>query len=142
MKLRSRFQPEAVGSYRRLLCSLAAPTHSVEESSMKSTITKKSIKSEILRSKSPTRSPIAVLQDWIKSGHKVTISELRFISLQLQKSKRYHHALEVPISVSLVFYYPCVTLLLRRYVYCGNVSEIIVNIRLVEILVSYVARTL
>lgn len=62
---------------------------------MKSTITKKSIKSEILRSKSPTRSPIAVLQDWIKSGHKVTISELRFISLQLQKSKRYHHALEI-----------------------------------------------
>ncbi|KAK9930347.1 hypothetical protein M0R45_027386 [Rubus argutus] len=53
------------------------------------------LKSEILRLKNPGRSATAVIQDWVDQGHKVSVPELRRISIQLLKSKRFNHALQI-----------------------------------------------
>jgi hypothetical protein len=60
------------------------------------------LKSEILRLKSPGRSATAVIQDWVNQGHKVSVPELRRISIQLLKSKRFNHALQVRLSFCLL----------------------------------------
>ncbi|KAA8528328.1 hypothetical protein F0562_035683 [Nyssa sinensis] len=53
------------------------------------------LKSRILRLIFPRRSASTVLQNWVDEGHKASISELRRISKQLMKRRRYKHALEI-----------------------------------------------
>ncbi|KAJ1424725.1 PPR containing plant-like protein [Sesbania bispinosa] len=59
---------------------------------------KHDLKNLIAGLKSSTRSPLPVLQNWLDQGNKLSPSELRHISRNLLKSKRYHHALEVRFS--------------------------------------------
>ncbi|KAL5074898.1 hypothetical protein RYX36_013882 [Vicia faba] len=56
---------------------------------------KQNLKSLISGFKSPSRSPLPVLQNWIDQGNKLSPTELRGISRTLIKSKRYNHAFEV-----------------------------------------------
>lgn len=53
------------------------------------------IGSYILRMKSPRRSAATLIENWVNSGHRVNVSELRSISRRLLKFKRYKHALEI-----------------------------------------------
>ncbi|KAE9603850.1 putative tetratricopeptide-like helical domain-containing protein [Lupinus albus] len=53
------------------------------------------LKNRISGLKSPTRSAIPALQNWLDQGNKLSHFELRRISRSLLKSKRHHHALEV-----------------------------------------------
>ncbi|KAL2339971.1 hypothetical protein Fmac_007911 [Flemingia macrophylla] len=45
--------------------------------------------------KSPKRSPLLALQNWVDHGNEVPPSRLRGVARTLVKSKRYHHALQV-----------------------------------------------
>ncbi|XP_027355872.1 pentatricopeptide repeat-containing protein At5g09450, mitochondrial-like isoform X3 [Abrus precatorius] len=45
--------------------------------------------------RSPKKSPVLALQNWVDQGNRISPSELRRIARNLVKSKRYHHALEV-----------------------------------------------
>ncbi|CAN8265360.1 unnamed protein product [Cochlearia groenlandica] len=51
--------------------------------------------SEILRKSGPRRSVPSLLQDWVDSGHAVTLSELRFISKRFIRSNRHDIALQM-----------------------------------------------
>ncbi|XP_057425139.1 pentatricopeptide repeat-containing protein At5g27460 [Lotus japonicus] len=53
------------------------------------------LKNLISKLRSPNRSPLTALQNWIDQGNVVPPSELRRISRTFLKSKRYHHALEI-----------------------------------------------
>jgi len=53
--------------------------------------------------KSPKQNPLLVLQNWVDEGNDVSPSQLRSIARTLVRSKRYHHALEVPFS-SAIYY--------------------------------------
>ncbi|THG04121.1 hypothetical protein TEA_024172 [Camellia sinensis var. sinensis] len=52
------------------------------------------LKSRIFRLRLPKRSASNVLQKWVSEGRKITTSDLRRISGDLRKSRRYKHALE------------------------------------------------
>ncbi|KAJ0024568.1 hypothetical protein Pint_08414 [Pistacia integerrima] len=76
----------------RLITSDALPIKPFKESP----ITKDGeLESNILSLKFPWRSATTVIQNWVDSGHGITISELRFIYRKLLKFKRYKHALEI-----------------------------------------------
>ncbi|XP_050212694.1 pentatricopeptide repeat-containing protein At5g27460 [Mercurialis annua] len=78
--------------------SRSSPVRSLTESSMKSTNNNNNnsnLKNQILRVKLPGLTPISILQNWIDKGNKVKVSQLRYISQLLFKSKRYNHALEI-----------------------------------------------
>ncbi|XP_061371727.1 pentatricopeptide repeat-containing protein At5g27460 isoform X3 [Gastrolobium bilobum] len=53
------------------------------------------MKNRISGLRTPKRSPLPALQNWVDQGNKLSHSELRRISRTLVKSKRYQHALEV-----------------------------------------------
>ncbi|XP_050377278.1 pentatricopeptide repeat-containing protein At5g27460 [Argentina anserina] len=54
------------------------------------------LKSQIFKLKTPGRTTAtAVVQDWVSQGRKVSAPQLRGISIQLFKSKRFTHALQV-----------------------------------------------
>lgn len=54
------------------------------------------LKSQVIRvSAFPRRSSTKVLQNWVNSGHRVSIDDLRHISRQLLRRRRHKHALEV-----------------------------------------------
>ncbi|PQM41793.1 pentatricopeptide repeat-containing protein [Prunus yedoensis var. nudiflora] len=53
------------------------------------------LKSRIFRVRLPKRSVTNVLQNWVREGNQITLSELRHISKDLRKSQRYKHALEI-----------------------------------------------
>lgn len=53
------------------------------------------IRSRIIGLVFPRRSATLVLQNWVDEGNNVSVSELRRISKQLLKYRRYKHALEV-----------------------------------------------
>ncbi|GAV66793.1 PPR domain-containing protein [Cephalotus follicularis] len=82
--IRNKLQLEARNQWRRLISSTT-----------KSTISKGDLKREILRLRYPRRSATAVIQNWVNEGHKITVPELRYISSQLVKTKRFKHALEI-----------------------------------------------
>lgn len=56
---------------------------------------KDDLKSRIFRLSLPKRSVTNVLQKWVSEGHIITLSDLRSISRDLRRSRRYKHALEV-----------------------------------------------
>ncbi|GLU16117.1 hypothetical protein SLE2022_325670 [Rubroshorea leprosula] len=89
MAIRSLF-----AATRRLISSVASPTHAVNKPLREAT-TKETLWSTILKLKSPTQRATTVLQNWIESGNKVTVTELRCVLRQLKISRRYHHALEI-----------------------------------------------
>ncbi|XP_024960713.1 pentatricopeptide repeat-containing protein At5g09450, mitochondrial [Cynara cardunculus var. scolymus] len=53
------------------------------------------LKSRIFRLRLPKRSATNVIEKWINEGHQITIYDLRRISKELRKSRRYKHALEL-----------------------------------------------
>ncbi|MCD7468182.1 hypothetical protein HAX54_006144 [Datura stramonium] len=53
------------------------------------------LKSRIFSLRLPKRSATNVLQRWVDEGRQVSISDLRHISKELWKSRRFKHALEV-----------------------------------------------
>ncbi|GMQ01547.1 hypothetical protein CsSME_00048148 [Camellia sinensis var. sinensis] len=57
------------------------------------------LKSRIFRLRLPKRSASNVLQKWVSEGRKITTSDLRRISGDLRKSRRYKHALEDSFSL-------------------------------------------
>ncbi|KAL6515328.1 hypothetical protein OROHE_018960 [Orobanche hederae] len=61
---------------------------------------KDDLKGRVFRVRLPKRSVTNVLQKWISEGNEITISDLRNISRDLRRSRRYKHALEIPISIS------------------------------------------
>ncbi|KAL3814388.1 hypothetical protein ACJIZ3_015656 [Penstemon smallii] len=56
---------------------------------------KDDLKSRIFRLRLPKRSVTNVLQKWVDEGRKITASDLRSISIDLRRSHRYKHALEI-----------------------------------------------
>ncbi|XP_061988164.1 pentatricopeptide repeat-containing protein At5g27460 [Rosa rugosa] len=68
----------------RQMSSLSSPSSPVAE-----------LKSKIFKLKNPELSATAVVQDWVDQGHKVSVAELRRISIQFLKSQRFGHALQV-----------------------------------------------
>ncbi|EEF48579.1 pentatricopeptide repeat-containing protein, putative [Ricinus communis] len=63
--------------------------------SPKNGYTNSNLKNQIMKLKSPGLNITSILQKWIDNGHKVTVSQLRYINGLLVKSKRYKHALEI-----------------------------------------------
>ncbi|KAL7002996.1 hypothetical protein U1Q18_004154 [Sarracenia purpurea var. burkii] len=53
------------------------------------------LKSRVFRIRLPKRSATSVLQNWVSEGRNITISDLRCISRELRKSRRFKHALEI-----------------------------------------------
>ncbi|KAL0728387.1 hypothetical protein Bca4012_024480 [Brassica carinata] len=53
------------------------------------------LKSRIFRLRLPKRSATTVLEKWVGEGNQITVSELREISRELRRTRRYKHALEV-----------------------------------------------
>ena len=66
-----------------------------ESSSLSSIAPKDDLRSRILRLRFPRKSAAAALQRWVGEGGKAALPELRRIALELRKSQRYKHALEV-----------------------------------------------
>ncbi|KAK6277784.1 hypothetical protein POUND7_018107 [Theobroma cacao] len=87
----------AGATWRRIINSGASPGYAVEKPRVKTAIasSRVSLKRSILRLKSPTESTTTVLQNWADSGHKVEISDLRYISNILLKTSCYNQALEM-----------------------------------------------
>lgn len=57
------------------------------------------LRSRIFRLRFPKRSAMETLNRWVGEGRTVTASELREITKDLRKSKRYKHALEVQFNL-------------------------------------------
>ncbi|KAM1729395.1 hypothetical protein ACFX12_019793 [Malus domestica] len=53
------------------------------------------LQSKIMGLRKPDRSATTVIQNWVDGGHRVSVLELRRVSVQLLKSKRFNHALQV-----------------------------------------------
>ncbi|CAH9125684.1 unnamed protein product [Cuscuta epithymum] len=53
------------------------------------------LKDRIFRLRLPKRSATHVIQKWVDEGRRVAVSDLRHISQELRKSRRYKHALEI-----------------------------------------------
>ncbi|KAJ8619077.1 hypothetical protein MRB53_015263 [Persea americana] len=66
-----------------------------ESSSLSSIAPKDDLRSRILRLRFPRKSAAAALQRWVGEGGKAALPELRRIALELRKSQRYKHALEI-----------------------------------------------
>jgi hypothetical protein len=64
---------------------------------------KDDLKSRIFRLRLPKRSATTVLEKWIGEGNQMTINELREISKELRRTRRYKHALEVLTSIISFF---------------------------------------
>ncbi|KAF8052141.1 hypothetical protein N665_1597s0007 [Sinapis alba] len=56
---------------------------------------KDDLKSRIFRLRLPKRSATTVLEKWVGEGNQITVNELRDISRELRRTRRYKHALEV-----------------------------------------------
>uniref|UniRef100_A0A1J3HS08 Pentatricopeptide repeat-containing protein, mitochondrial n=2 Tax=Noccaea caerulescens TaxID=107243 RepID=A0A1J3HS08_NOCCA len=56
---------------------------------------KDDLKSRIFRLRLPKRSVTTVLEKWAGEGNQITVNELREISRELRRTRRYKHALEV-----------------------------------------------
>lgn len=56
---------------------------------------KDDLRSRIFRLRLPKRSATTVLEKWVGEGNQITVNELREISRELRKTRRYKHALEV-----------------------------------------------
>ncbi|KAG7554684.1 Pentatricopeptide repeat [Arabidopsis suecica] len=56
---------------------------------------KDDLKSRIFRLRLPKRSATTVLEKWVGEGNQITINQLREISKELRRTRRYKHALEV-----------------------------------------------
>ncbi|OMP01332.1 hypothetical protein COLO4_11967 [Corchorus olitorius] len=85
-------------TWRRLISSVASSTYKEEKPPVKTASTsngRRSLKSGILGFKLPTEITTEVLQEWVDSGHRIKISELRFISKSLLRFKRYNQALQI-----------------------------------------------
>ncbi|XP_008219370.1 PREDICTED: pentatricopeptide repeat-containing protein At5g27460 [Prunus mume] len=75
--------------WRRQLSSLCSSSLPVERRK------DDELKSKIFGLKNPGRSATTVIQKWVDRGNKVSVLELRRISIQLLKSKRFDHALQI-----------------------------------------------
>lgn len=75
------------------LCSSSSPVERRKDDELKSKIF--GLKSKIFGLKNPGRSATTVIQKWVDRGNKVSVLELRRISIQLLKSKRFDHALQI-----------------------------------------------
>ncbi|CAH9058219.1 unnamed protein product [Cuscuta europaea] len=53
------------------------------------------LKARIFRLRLPKRSATHVIQKWVDEGRRIAVSDLRHISQELRKSRRYKHALEI-----------------------------------------------
>ncbi|KAL5547658.1 hypothetical protein UlMin_002889 [Ulmus minor] len=78
------------GKTLRSLCSGAPESDFVQDSKQND-----DLKSRIFSLRLPKRSVANVLQRWVSEGNPINASELRQISKQLRKSRRYKHALEI-----------------------------------------------
>ncbi|KAJ4911804.1 Pentatricopeptide repeat-containing protein [Raphanus sativus] len=56
---------------------------------------KDDLRSRIFRLRLPKRSATTVLEKWVGEGNQITVNELRDISRELRRTRRYKHALEV-----------------------------------------------
>ncbi|CAN8298844.1 unnamed protein product [Cochlearia groenlandica] len=56
---------------------------------------KDDLRSRIFRLRLPKRSATTVLENWVGEGNRINVNELREISRELRRSRRYKHALEV-----------------------------------------------
>lgn len=56
---------------------------------------KDDLRSRIFRLRLPKRSATTVLEKWVGEGNQITVNELRVISKELRRTRRYKHALEV-----------------------------------------------
>ncbi|CAF1881584.1 hypothetical protein Bca4012_047602 [Brassica carinata] len=56
---------------------------------------KDDLRSRIFRLRLPKRSATTVLEKWVGEGNQITVNELREISKELRRTRRYKHALEV-----------------------------------------------
>ncbi|XP_019090518.1 PREDICTED: pentatricopeptide repeat-containing protein At5g09450, mitochondrial isoform X3 [Camelina sativa] len=56
---------------------------------------KDDLRSRIFRLRLPKRSATTVLEKWVGEGNQITVNELRDISKELRRTRRYKHALEV-----------------------------------------------
>ncbi|PHT30633.1 Pentatricopeptide repeat-containing protein, mitochondrial [Capsicum baccatum] len=88
------------GRERSLFRSFTTTTEVVYEDSPDSAVEEKDetvddLKSRIFSVRLPKRSATNVLQRWVGEGRQVSISDLRHISKELRKSRRFKHALEV-----------------------------------------------
>lgn len=77
----------------RLFSSGAASEEFEEESH--SNLESDDLKSRIFRLRLPKRSASNIIERWVGEGNQVSISELRDISKELRKSRRFKHALEI-----------------------------------------------
>ncbi|KAL5558560.1 hypothetical protein UlMin_034771 [Ulmus minor] len=92
--LRVQLHLETTCRMRRLLCSsLRASTSTAGEELVSKTIN--NLKYKILRLKYPNDCATTVLQNWADQGYNLPSSELRRVSVQLLKSERYIHALQI-----------------------------------------------
>ncbi|OMO69240.1 hypothetical protein CCACVL1_19588 [Corchorus capsularis] len=86
-------------TWRRLISSVPSPTYEEEKPPVKtasnSSGRRSLLKSGILGLKLPTEITTEVLQEWVDSGHRIKILELRFISKFLLRFKRYNQALQI-----------------------------------------------
>ncbi|KAM3344207.1 pentatricopeptide repeat-containing protein, mitochondrial isoform X1 [Capsicum galapagoense] len=88
------------GRERSLFKSFTTTTEVVYEDSPDSAVEEKDetvddLKSRIFSVRLPKRSATNVLQRWVGEGRQVSISDLRHISKELRKSRRFKHALEI-----------------------------------------------
>ncbi|KAH0895564.1 hypothetical protein HID58_045132 [Brassica napus] len=58
---------------------------------------KDDLRSRIFRLRLPKRSATTVLEKWVGEGNQITVNELREISKELRRTRRYKHALEVSL---------------------------------------------
>lgn len=63
---------------------------------------KDDLKSRIFRLRLPKRSVTTVLEKWAGEGNQITVNELREISRELRRTRRYKHALEVLPSINFL----------------------------------------
>ncbi|XP_068309460.1 pentatricopeptide repeat-containing protein At5g27460-like [Pyrus communis] len=89
-----RWVPHFASSARRRplssLCSSSSPSFSSVDRRRDG-----KLQSKILGLRKPDRSATTVIQNWVDGGHGVSVLELRRVSVQLLKSKRFNHALQV-----------------------------------------------
>ncbi|KFK25252.1 hypothetical protein AALP_AA8G088000 [Arabis alpina] len=87
----NNFEPSR---FSKLYSADAAIGGSLVEESLKSE-EKDDLRSRIFRLRLPKRSVTTVLEKWIGEGNQITVNELRDISRELRKTRRFKHALEV-----------------------------------------------
>ncbi|ESQ40876.1 hypothetical protein EUTSA_v10013686mg [Eutrema salsugineum] len=58
-------------------------------------VEKDDLRSRIFRLRLPKRSATTVLEKWAGEGNQISVTELRYISRELKRTRRYKHALEI-----------------------------------------------